>query len=112
MSCKCKNCGCNKTTIEEVIQQMDDQTKPFTEDIISDTEKIRHFDFTAEPHLFKWHWDEEDRWIESLDKNDWQFQFDNELPQSIEPNKIIFIPKGMIHRVIPGRSSISIRIKS
>jgi hypothetical protein len=112
MGCKCKNCGCNKTTIEEVIQQMDDQSLPFTEEIISESERIRHFDPTAEAHLFKWHLDEEDRWIESLNENDWQFQFDNELPQSTEPNKIIFIPKGMIHRMIKGTTPISVRIKT
>jgi hypothetical protein len=112
MSCKCKSCGCKKLTNEQVIQQMDDLTKPFTEDIINDTEKIRHFDPNADNHLFKWHWDEEDRWIESLAENDWSFQFDNELPQTLEPNKIIFIPKGLIHRIIKGKTSISIRIKT
>ena len=110
MGCKCKNCGCGKMTTEEIIRQMDDQTKPFTEDIISDTEKIRHFESTAEPHLFKWHWDNEDRWIEYLNENDWQFQFDNELPQSIEPGKIIYIPKGLIHRLIKGSTPLSVKI--
>jgi hypothetical protein len=112
MDCKCKNCGCKELTNEQVIQQMDDLTKPFTEDIISDTEKIRHFDPLSKPHLYKWHWDEEDRWIESLNENDWSFQFDNELPQSIEPGKIIFIPKGLIHRIIKGTTPISICIKA
>jgi hypothetical protein len=112
MDCKCKTCKCGKSITDEIIQQMDDQQKPYTEDIISDTEKIRHFDPLAEPHLFKWHWDEEDRWVESITKNDWSFQFDNELPQSVEPGKIIFIPKGLIHRIIKGTSPISFRIKS
>jgi hypothetical protein len=110
--CKCKSCGCGKLTTEQIIDQMDDQRKPFTEDIIDDHTKIRHFEPGADWHLFKWHWDEEDRWVDSLTENDWGFQFDNELPQTVEPNKIIFIPKGMIHRVIPGKTPISIRIKS
>ena len=111
MNCKCKTCKCGKSMTDEIIQQMDDLTKPFTDEIINDNERIRHFDPLAPHHLFKWHWDEEDRWIESLDKNDWQFQFDNELPQPIEPGKIIYIPTGLIHRIIKGTTPISVRIK-
>ena len=42
----------------------------------------------------------------------WQFQFDNELPISIEPGKIIQIPTGIIHRLIKGTSELSMSIKS
>ena len=111
MGCKCKNCGCKDLTNEMVIDQMDDQQKPYTAEIIDEHTKIRHFDPLYEDHLFKWHWDEEDRWIESLSENDWAFQFDNELPQSIEPGKIIFIPKGLIHRTVKGTTKLSLRIK-
>ena len=67
---------------------------------------------TTPEHLYKWHADDEDRYIESLNENDWSFQFDNELPQSLEPGKIIHIPKGLIHRLIKGKSNLSISIKS
>lgn len=110
--CKCKSCKCNELTNEQVIQQMEDQTKPFTEEQYSTDTVLRHFDLTAPDHLYKWHADEEDRFVESLNENDWQFQFDNELPQSIEPGKIIHIPKGLIHRLIKGTSNLSISIKS
>ncbi len=110
--CKCKSCKCNELTNEQVIQQMEDQTKPFTEEQYSTDTILRHFDPTASDHLYKWHADEEDRFIESLNENDWSFQFDNELPQSIEPGKIIHIPKGLIHRLIKGKSELSISIKS
>jgi hypothetical protein len=112
MDCKCKSCKCGKVTTSDIIQQMDDQRKPYTEDIIDEHTKIRHFDPLGDTHLFKWHWDEEDRWIEALNENDWLFQFDNELPQTLEPNKIIFIPVGVIHRIVKGTSPISIRIKT
>jgi hypothetical protein len=112
MSCKCKPCKCGKSMNDTIIQQMDDQRKPYTEEIINDHIKIRHFDPFAEDHLFKWHWDEEDRWIESINENDWQFQFDNELPQSLQPKKSIFIQAGRIHRIIKGNNSISIYIRT
>jgi hypothetical protein len=110
--CKCKNCGCGKLTTEQIIDQMDDQRKPYTEEIIDNHTKIRHFDPLYEDHLFKWHWDEEDRWIEPLGLTDWKFQFDNELPQSLEPGKIIYIPVGIFHRLIKGSDILSLKIKT
>ena len=110
--CKCKSCKCNELTNEQVIQQMEDQTKPFTEEQYSTDITLRHFDPTSPDHLYKWHADEEDRFVESLNENDWQFQFDNELQQLLEPGKIIHIPKGLIHRLIKGTSELSISIKS
>ena len=117
MGCKCKSCECKEMTNEQVIQQMEDQRKPYREEVFAsfgfDKEvRIRHFDPTAPDHLYKWHADEEHRYIEALNENDWQFQFDNELPQSLEPGKIIHIPKGLIHRLIKGKSNLSISIKS
>ena len=115
MDCKCKECKCGKLTTKDVIQQMDDQRRPYTEEVFAsfgfDYEVvIRHFDPTAPEHLFKWHWDEEDRGIEALNENNWLFQFDNELPQILEPGKIVMIPKGAIHRLIKGTTPLSIRI--
>tara|TARA_R100000900_G_scaffold118923_1_gene93595 strand:+ start:200 stop:550 length:351 start_codon:yes stop_codon:yes gene_type:complete len=116
MSCKnpevLHNCTCGKHSTEKVIEQMEDLTKPFTEEVYSSDTVLRHFDPSALDHLYKWHADDEDRYIESLNENDWEFQFDNELPQSLEPGKIIYIPTGLIHRLIKGTSALSISIKS
>jgi|TARA_R100001163_G_C4931054_1_gene106974 hypothetical protein len=116
MSCKnpevLHNCTCGKHSTEKVIEQMEDLTKPFTEEVYSSDTVLRHFDPSAPDHLYKWHADDEDRYIESLNENDWEFQFDNELPQSLEPGKIIYIPTGLIHRLIKGTSALSISIKS
>ena len=108
----CKSCKCGKNKEQELIEQIEDQTKPFTEEVYSSDTILRHFDPTAPNHLFKWHADDEDRWIESLNENDWSFQFDNELPISIEPGKIIQIPTGVIHRLIKGTSELSMSIRS
>ena len=112
MGCGCNNCKCGKEANDELIEQIEDQTKPFTEEVYSNDIVLRHFDPTASNHLFKWHADDEDRWVESLNENDWSFQFDNELPVSIEPGKIIQIPTGIIHRLIKGTSELSMSIKS
>lgn len=111
MGCKCKQCKCSDS-LSELISIIDDDTKPFSEEILNDNFKIRHFSQSAPGHLFKWHWDEEDRWIESLTVNDWLFQFDDDLPQPLEKGKIIFIPMGYIHRIIKGTKPLSILIKT
>lgn len=107
-----ENCDCKNITTAMIIEQMDDQRKPYTEEFIDRHNKIRHFDPLYEDHLFKWHWDEETRYIEALNENDWSFQFDNELPELLPPGKIILIPKGAIHRIIKGTTPLSIKIKS
>jgi hypothetical protein len=83
--------------------------KVYTESPISDTEVIRIFSSDVESEELKWHWDEEDRIIESIGKTDWKFQFDNELPIKIEGK--LEIKKGVWHRLIKGNNDIKIKIK-
>ena len=109
--CKCKDCKCNETTNEEVIRQMDDIRRPFTEEFINSNTVIRDFDPTADDHLYKWHKDPQDRKIKALNKNDWKFQFDNKIPQDLEINNIIEIKQGEYHRLIKGTTPLKIEIK-
>jgi hypothetical protein len=81
----------------------------YTESHISDTEVIRIFSSDVESEELKWHWDEEDRIIESIGKTDWKFQFDNQLPINIEGK--LEIKKGVWHRLIKGTHDIKIKIK-
>jgi hypothetical protein len=83
-------------------------SKPFVETKVSESVVIRTFPMNTDEMDLKWHWDEEDRLIEPLGENDWQFQFDNELPMMIY--KQIFIPAGVIHRVIKGNTDLKIKI--
>ena len=55
-----------------------------------------------------WHMDDEDRTIVAVEETDWLFQFDDELPLSL--NSSIFIPQHKIHRVIKGTNNLKIRI--
>jgi hypothetical protein len=82
---------------------------PYTETSISDREVIRIFGTDVENEELKWHWDEEDRIMESMEKTDWKFQFDNQLPIKIEGK--IEIKKGVWHRLIKGSRDIRIKIK-
>jgi hypothetical protein len=101
-----KQCNC----LKELIEQLEDNRLPFIEEQLTDKVKIRKFDPSYPEYLYRWHWDEEDRFIKALNDNDWFFQFDNELP--IPLNREIFIERGRIHRLIKGTTFLSIEIKT
>ncbi len=67
----CKNCKCKDLTASRIIEQMDDTRKPFVDTKVDKNTRIRNFHPQYEDHLFKWHWDDEDRWIEATGENDW-----------------------------------------
>ena len=108
--CKCKSCKCGDMSMEELIRNTNDNTKPFIETIISENVVIREFDPIYPDHLYKWHSDPEDRVIEVLEDSDWRFQYDNELPTTLIVGVDIKIPKGVIHRIIKGTTSLKIKI--
>jgi hypothetical protein len=82
--------------------------KPYTENKQSESVVIRTFSSIIDEMELQWHWDEEDRLVEPLNENDWQFQFDNELPMRIY--KQICIPRGVMHRVIKGTTDLVVKI--
>lgn len=111
--CQCQACQCDKKkvkiTTSQLIEQVEDQTLPFTE-IKIENKMIRSFDPSADPHLFKWHWDAEDRLVEILSGDGWRFQFDNEIPIVISKGDTISIPKGVYHRLIAGDTELRVLI--
>jgi hypothetical protein len=82
--------------------------KPFSEENINESVVIRTFLANTDDFELQWHWDKEDRIVEPLNENDWEFQFDNELPQKIY--KQIHIPARTIHRVIAGSTDLIVKI--
>ena len=83
-------------------------SKPYLEERITESVVIRTFSSDIDEMDLKWHWDEEDRAVEPINENDWEFQFDNELPMRI--NKQIYIPRGVMHRVIKGKTDLIVKI--
>lgn len=81
---------------------------PFTEEKIGDNVFIRRFSENSYSDELQWHYDMEDRIIESIGDTDWEFQFDNNLPGKIDGT--IFIPKGIWHRVIKGTGDLTIKL--
>jgi len=77
---------------------------PFRELKLSSLVYYRVFHQDIDIEELKWHMDEEDRVVIILNKTDWKFQFDNELPIDLYKYNTIEIPAGKYHRVIKGDS--------
>ena len=69
---------------------------------------IREFSQDTDELDLIWHMDDEDRTIIAIGETDWMFQFDDELPISL--NSPIFIPRHKVHRVIKGTKDLKIKI--
>ena len=81
---------------------------PYKESQIDKQTFIRTFSADTPETELIWHLDREDRIIEATHITDWQFQFDNELPMSL--NNLITIPKNTFHRIIKGTNDCTLRI--
>lgn len=70
---------------------------------------IRTFSRDIDPHELKWHRDDEDRVVTPIERNDWLFQRDNQLPEPIEGE--LRIARGEWHRVIKGTTDLVVKIQ-
>ena len=100
----CKDCDCKETAL---FYRSMDNSIPYTDEIFPD-KILRTFPHDTPEHLLKWHWDEENRDVYPVNKTDWKFQFDNELPQQL--NSKLHIPKGAYHRIIKGTGDLQLLI--
>jgi len=82
--------------------------KPYQEQVLEDNIIIREFSQDTDELDLIWHMDDEDRTIIAIEETDWMFQFDDELPISL--NLPIFIPRHRVHRVIKGTKDLKIKI--
>ena len=83
---------------------------PFSEKI-NNGFYIRTFSSDLNENELKWHFDEEDRIVICENDTDWLFQFDNELPITINKNEPIVIQKNIFHRIIKGTNNLKLKIK-
>ena len=81
---------------------------PYTEEQINKNTYLRTFSAETPETDLIWHLDRENRVIEAIHNTDWKFQFDDELPLSL--NNLISIPKNTFHRIIKGTDDCTIRI--
>ena len=109
--CKCKSCQCGEQGWDAIEKQMDDQTKPFTQQE-KDGYVMRTFDPLAPDHLYKWHRDAEKRKITPMfNTTDWKFQYDNKIPENLRVGKTLMIEEGEWHRLIKGKDNLILKIE-
>ena len=82
--------------------------RPYINIETTDNYIIREFSQDIDELDLIWHMDDEDRTIIAIEETDWMFQFDDELPISL--NSHIFIPRHRVHRVIKGTKNLKIKI--
>lgn len=85
--------------------------KPFLDSELCDTSWVRVFDISkTTSDEYVWHRDVNNRVIRVLNGEGWKFQFDNELPFDINKDDEFFVPRMVYHRIIPGKTSLRIKI--
>jgi hypothetical protein len=91
---------------------MNDEPKPYTDERINETTWIRTFDPpVTDSDEYVWHRDHKDRIVTILEGEDWQFQFDEQIPKPINSTETIYIPKETYHRLIIGTTKLRIKIE-
>jgi len=82
---------------------------PFEQEIIDD-KRLRTFSSDVDSEELKWHRDRENRLVEIIEGDDWFLQMDNELPKKLVVGEKYYIPEGVYHRVIKGKSNLRVII--
>jgi quercetin dioxygenase-like cupin family protein len=91
---------------------VEDVSRPYRDEKISENVWIRTFDHTVtHSDEYVWHRDKRDRNVTVLEGEDWQFQFDNEIPIRINKNDAIHVPRQVYHRIIVGSTPLKLRIE-
>lgn len=78
---------------------------PFTQE-----GEIREFHVDRDDTEYMWHRDDEDREIEVIQGEGWQFQYENCLPYHLQPGMIFNVPQGEFHRLIKGYNNLTCRV--
>lgn len=81
---------------------------PFKETNLGNNQYIREFEDYVDSEELEWHRDREDRIVEIVQNNDWEFQMDNELPVVMTGS--FLVPKETYHRIIKGSGKLIVKI--
>jgi hypothetical protein len=88
------------------------ETKPYTDEKISDSSWIRTFDpSVTESEEYIWHRDHKTRHVTVLEGEGWQFQFDDDIPKMINSIDKLVISKGVYHRLFIGKTRLKLKIE-
>lgn len=83
---------------------------PYNDEKQDDGSTYRYFAEDVNEWDLVWHRDKRDRKVKVLSGEDWQIQFDNEMPYNINEGDEITIKAMAYHRLIRGSSPLEIVI--
>jgi len=83
---------------------------PYNDNQLDGDVRIREFSLDVDETELVWHRDKRDRVVEVLEGSDWKFQYENSIPEDLEPGTTIIITKKEYHRIIKGTTPLKIKI--
>jgi len=87
-----------------------EESKPYTQQQITDESFLREFSESVESEELVWHRDRCDRVVKVIEGTGWKFQMDNKLPVEIKAGDTITIPAKTYHRIHKGTSKLLVEI--
>jgi hypothetical protein len=91
---------------------VDEERKPYIDEKVNSNTWVRTFDpSVSESDEYIWHRDKKDRVVTVLEGQGWKFQFDEQIPQVINSNDKLQIPKLVYHRLILGNTKLKLKIE-
>lgn len=84
--------------------------KPYKDKPLDTGRFLRKFDKDIDTSELIWHRDRKTRIITVMGGEDWQLQFDDQLPMMLEKNKEYRIQKETYHRIIKGNGTLVLEI--
>tara|TARA_Y100000389_G_C17306140_1_gene435530 strand:- start:368 stop:640 length:273 start_codon:yes stop_codon:yes gene_type:complete len=72
---------------------------------------VRTFKSDVHEDELVWHQDHENRCIKIVEGTNWQLQFDNRLPVTLETGEEYYIPKNTFHRIHKGTGNLVVNIR-
>ena len=87
------------------------ETKPYNQKNLNNEVFLRTFSKDLVSEELVWHRDANDRIVEVLEGENWEIQFENELPQSLNIGEQYVIPAYTYHRIKRGTTDLKVIIQ-
>jgi hypothetical protein len=84
--------------------------KPYNDQQLNETTKLRTFKSTVDSSELVWHQDHNTRQIVVREGYGWALQLDNQLPRQLLPGITYTIPAKIFHRVLKGVDNLVVEI--
>ena len=87
------------------------EEKPYNQKNLNNGVFLRTFSKDILSEELVWHRDHYDRIVEVLDGDNWEIQFENQLPQTLNVGEEYVIPAYTYHRIKRGTTDLKLKIQ-